>query len=347
MWTNPSSHIRPGQTHREGCIYDANWDEPVASTTSQNGGPTWPTYSYDPKTGLLYYPYGVSMMVHWRAAPSNGMRTIGQYQTGGILAIDAATNTVKWRNHLGLDMGHAQNPLSTAGDLVFVGQVDGNFVGLDATTGKELWRFQVGAATSGGPITYTIKGEQYIAIATGGATLPYGSSIPLGSDLWAFKLGGTYKTDSGSSEAPAPKLVTVRRPVGSNAFGRGPTPAVEGSTVNNTIYLARTSHTDDTAAARDQVDVGAMSPVYLRVPVGTTVTFQQSRGARPSPTSPTRNCTAPPSSLRAISIPSSIRARASSTNSIMRGSSSSMTAPIRARPGWSRSMTFRRTFPAR
>jgi glucose dehydrogenase len=266
----------PGQTHREGCIYDAHWDLPVQSTTSQNGGPTWPTYSFSPRTGLIYYPYGVSMMVHWRAAPSNGMRTIGQYQTGGILGIDAATNTVKWRNHLGLDMGHAQNPLSTAGDLVFVGQVDGNFVGLDATTGKELWRFQVGAATSGGAVTYSINGVQYVAIATGGATLPYGSSIPLGNDLWAFKLGGTYKTESGSSEAPAPKLVTVRRPVGNSsgdAFARGPAEPVEGSTINNTIYLARTSRTEDSAAARDKGDFNAMAPTYLRVPVGTTVTF--------------------------------------------------------------------------
>ncbi len=255
----------PGQTHREGCLYDANWDLPVLSTTSQNGGPTWPTYSYSPKNGLIYYPYGVSMVAHWRDARSNGMRAIGQYQTGGILAIDAATNTVRWRNHLGLDMGHAQNPLSTASDLVFAGQVDGNFVALDATTGKELWRFQVGAATSGGPITYAINGEQYVAIATGGSGLPYGNSIPRGSDLWAFKLGGSYRSETGSSEAPAPALVSVRRPVGGNA--------VEGSTVNNTVYLARTSRTDDTAEARDQVDSDAMSPTNMRVPVGTTVTF--------------------------------------------------------------------------
>ena len=254
-----------GQTHREGCLYDASWDEPVLSTTSQNGGPTWPTFSYSPRTKLVYYPYGVSMVAHWRAASSNGMRAIGQYQTGGILAIDAATNTVKWRNHLGLDMGHAQNPLSTAGDLVFAGQVDGNFVALDATSGKELWRFQVGTATSGGPITYSINGVQYVAIATGGSSLPYGQSIPRGSDLWAFKLGGTYKTPSGSSEAPAPQLVTVRRPVGGMP--------VEGSTVNNTVYLARSSRTTDTAAARDMVDSNAVNPTNMRVPVGTTVTF--------------------------------------------------------------------------
>ena len=256
----------PGrQTHREGCLYDANWDLPVLSTTSQNGGPTWPTYSFSQKQGLLYFPYGVANVAHWRDAGSNGLRVPGEYQTGGILAIDAATNTVRWRNHLGLDMGHGQNPLSTAGDLVFVGQIDGNFVALDAATGKELWRFQTGAATSGGPITYSINGEQYVAVANGGASLPYGNSVPRGSDLWGFKLGGTFRTASGSSEAPTPQLVTVRRPVGGMP--------VEGSTVNNTVYLARTSRTADTAEARDQVDPNAVSPTHLRVPVGTTVTF--------------------------------------------------------------------------
>jgi glucose dehydrogenase len=253
------------QTHREGCLYDAHWDLPVLSTTSQNGGPTWPTYSFSHKLGLIYFPYGVSMVAHWRGAGSNGLRAIGQYQTGGILAIDAATNTVRWRNHLGLDMGHGQNPLSTAGDLVFVGQVDGNFVTLDAATGKELLRFQTGAAINAGPITYTINGEQYVAVSTGGANLPYGNSVPRGSDLWAFKLGGTYRTPSGSSEAPAPPLVAVRRPVGGMP--------VEGSTVNNTVYLARASRTADTPADRDQVDPNAIAPTHMRVPVGTTVTF--------------------------------------------------------------------------
>ena len=153
-------------------------------------------------------------MAHWRGAGSNGQRAIGQYQTGGILAIDAATNTAKWNTPYGTDMGHGQNPLSTAGDLVFVGMVDGYFLALDAATGKELWRFQTGSAISAGPITYTINGEQYVAVFAGGGSLPYGNSVPRGDALWAFKLGGTYKTASGSSEAPTPPLVTVRRPVG-------------------------------------------------------------------------------------------------------------------------------------
>jgi plastocyanin len=143
--------------------------------------------------------------------------------------------------------------------------VDGYFLALDAATGKELWRFQTGSAISAGPITYTVNGEQYVAVFAGGGSLPYGNTVPPGDSLWAFKLGGTYRTESGSSEAPVPPLVTVRRPVG----GR----PVEGSAVNNTVYLARTSRTADTADVRDSVNQNAMDPTHLRVPVGTTVTF--------------------------------------------------------------------------
>jgi plastocyanin len=43
--------------------------------------------------------------------------------------------------------------------------------------------------------------------------------------------------------------------------------------VSNTIYLARTSRTADTASAQDSVSTSGVNPTHLRVPVGTTVTF--------------------------------------------------------------------------
>jgi glucose dehydrogenase len=89
----------------KGCLYDTHWDLPVLSTSSQNGGPTWSTYSFSRRLGLIYFPYGVSPVAHWRGAGGNGLRPIGQYQTGGILAIDAATNTPKWTLPRPTDMG--------------------------------------------------------------------------------------------------------------------------------------------------------------------------------------------------------------------------------------------------
>lgn len=254
-----------GANHRKGCMYDTHWDLPVLSTTSQNGGADWSSYAYNHRLGLIYVPYGVNPVAHWRGAAGNGLRAIGQYQTGGILAIDAATNRVRWRNHLGYDMAHGQSPLATAGDLVFVGQFDGNFVALDAATGRELWRFQTGAAISGGPITYEINGEQYMAVFAGGTGIPYGNSVTRGDSLWAFKLGGRYRTESGSPEAPTPAPLQVRRPVSGSP--------VDGSTVDYTVYLARPDRTSDTASAQDSTNQSAMNPTHMVVPVGTTVTF--------------------------------------------------------------------------
>ena len=44
----------------------------------------------------------------------------------------------------------------------FIGQPDGNLLCLDARTGRELWRWQTGAAISSSPIMYEVDGEQYL-----------------------------------------------------------------------------------------------------------------------------------------------------------------------------------------
>jgi len=251
--------------HRLGCMYDPQWDRPILSTTSQNGGADWSNHSYSHRTNMVYYPYGANPVAHWNGAGANGQRAIGQYQTGGILAYDASTGEVQWTNHLGTDMSHGQGPLTTASDLLFVGQTDGRLLVMDAVTGDVLWEFQTGSAIAGAPITYAIDGDQYVAVFAAGGTNPYGDSVTQGDSLWAFKLGGNYTTDSGSSEGPDTAPLSIRRPVQG-----GP---VEGSEVDNTVYLARQSRTADTDGQQDSTLQRAMSPTHMRVPVGTTVTF--------------------------------------------------------------------------
>jgi glucose dehydrogenase len=219
-----------GATHRKGCLRDAHYDLPISSTPSQNGGADWAGYSFSPKLGLLYIGYGTNPFGTRPAEGGNGLRAIGQYQTGGMVAIDGSTNLVRWRKEFGLDARTGDGILTTASDLLFKGLPDGNFFALDAANGKELWKFQTGFGVSAAPITYSINGEQYVAIFAAGTSIPYGNSVTYGDALWAFKLGGTYKTETGSSQAPTPAPLVIRRPVGGNA--------VEGSTVDNTIYLA-------------------------------------------------------------------------------------------------------------
>ena len=252
-----------GSTHRLGCMYDDHWDLPVLSTTSQNGGPNWSNHGFSPRTNLYYVPYGINNVAHDRTEGGNGLRPIGQYQTGGVVAINASTNQVVWRNHFGLDVAHGQHPLITSSDLLFIGMPDGNFIAMDAVDGKELWRFQTGASISSGAVTYAIGGQQFVAILAAGTGIPYGNSITEGDLLWAFKLGGNFKTASGSSELPTPAPLALRRPVGNTAASALVPP--------NTVLLARSNGT--ATATADSTATGAMVPSTLTVPVGTTVTF--------------------------------------------------------------------------
>jgi alcohol dehydrogenase (cytochrome c) len=93
--------------------------------------------------------------------------------TGALKALDPSTGAEKW------EFKYFSNPnggvLSTAGGLVFAGDSDGNFIALDARTGRDLWNLQLGAAIYSTAITYQLDGKQYVV-------------IPAGSALFAFAL---------------------------------------------------------------------------------------------------------------------------------------------------------------
>ena len=58
--------------------------------------------------------------------------------------------------------------LVTAGDVAFYGTMEGWFKAVDATNGRELWRFKTGSGIIGQPVTYRgPDGKQYIAVLSG------------------------------------------------------------------------------------------------------------------------------------------------------------------------------------
>jgi len=63
--------------------------------------------------------------------------------------------------------------LATAGGLVFTGDSEGYLIALDARTGKVLWHFQAGAEIKAPPISYSLRGKQYIAIVAGGNLIAF------------------------------------------------------------------------------------------------------------------------------------------------------------------------------
>jgi alcohol dehydrogenase (cytochrome c) len=58
--------------------------------------------------------------------------------------------------------------LSTDGQVLFTGHMNGKFSAYDANTLQELWSFNTGTPITAPPMTYSVNGKQYIAVVAGG-----------------------------------------------------------------------------------------------------------------------------------------------------------------------------------
>ena len=107
------------------------------------------------------------------------------------IPIDPMTGKAKWEAPS--DIPRFSGVLSTAGGVVFSGQLTGEFEAFDANDGKKLWQFQTGSGIEGQPVTWEQDGVQYVAVTSG-----YGgvyslfsgderlAQIPTGGSLWLF-----------------------------------------------------------------------------------------------------------------------------------------------------------------
>ena len=84
---------------------------------------------------------------------------------GRLTAFDASTGHEKWRYD-------AAKPLiagvtTTAGDLIFTGEMTGDLLALDARSGQVLLRRDLGGPAGGGVVTYSARGMQNVAVVSG------------------------------------------------------------------------------------------------------------------------------------------------------------------------------------
>jgi alcohol dehydrogenase (cytochrome c) len=140
------------------------------------GGVQWNGPAFSPRTNMLYVP-SVDWCATYRKAEE--LRHIpGQLYMGGssilelpdqsrgwLTAIDASTGAVRWRYESRRPMVAAVTV--TSADLVFTGELSGNFLVLDARDGTVLGRHEVDGAMTGGIVTYQIDGKQYVAVTSG------------------------------------------------------------------------------------------------------------------------------------------------------------------------------------
>lgn len=105
----------------------------------------------------------------------------GATEEGGqvvLRALDPKTGKRAWEYPM-TGLGRMwTGTVSTAGNVLFSGDDDGHFVALDAKTGKNLWHFNIGETLSASPITYSVDGKQYVAIASASAVFSFGLFEP-------------------------------------------------------------------------------------------------------------------------------------------------------------------------
>ena len=143
-----------------------------------NGGVEWSPMAFNSKLRLTYaLNLHQPMTYHVEAAKYPGgklwlggaFKVIeGEKQWGRLAAVNVDTGKMTWK--FDTEQPLIGGALATAGDLVFYGEGNGLFRALHAKTGKLLWEYNCGAGANAMPVSYAVKGQQYIAMGCGGNT---------------------------------------------------------------------------------------------------------------------------------------------------------------------------------
>lgn len=131
----------------------------------------WPT-AYHEANNSLYVPYidncrdltvpGPGVKGSWSVIPRPGS---DPNKFTGISKINLSTG-----EQMRFDLGRAPGNgamLTTAGGLVFHGDMSRRFRAFDIDTGQKLWEAILGGNISVSTITYAVNGKQYICVMTG------------------------------------------------------------------------------------------------------------------------------------------------------------------------------------
>ncbi len=137
----------------------------------------WPP-SYDPRTRMFFVNAREACATFFSYKPEYipGQRFTGGAQQlvntrdsqpwGAFRALDPTTGERKWE--FVMPTPSRAGILTTASNLLFSGDGDGNLLALDSRTGKLLWRYQMGSPLHGtSPITYLLDGRQHLLVPSG------------------------------------------------------------------------------------------------------------------------------------------------------------------------------------
>ena len=219
-------------------------DKPSVVSPGPGGAHSWQPASYSPDTGLVYFPVleagfaykSAEHFSHNTLAWNTGIDPVAAGLPQDPNIKKAILGSIKghltaWDPVKQIEVWRADRPgplnggvLSTAGNLVFEGTGNGQFEAFRANTGEKIWSASTQSGITAGPISYTVNGEQYIAILVGwGGVLPLAAgevarqsprmnNVPR---MLAFKLGG--KASLPSAPEVKPQVLTPPRATASLA----------------------------------------------------------------------------------------------------------------------------------
>lgn len=158
-------------------------DEAISVCPHILGGKDQPSGAYSPATNAMYMPmnnacFDLAMSVE-EAVPDDGYALSFQIKhapgmdadtakVGRIDAISAETGKTLW--HYEQRAPIYGSLLTTAGNLLFGGDVVRRFRAFNLETGAIEWETVLNGPVSGRPMSYSVDGRQYIAITAGGVT---------------------------------------------------------------------------------------------------------------------------------------------------------------------------------
>jgi alcohol dehydrogenase (cytochrome c) len=150
------------------------------------GGMEWNGPAYDPDSNTLFVP-AVDWCGTFSKAPKDPPIMQGMHYYGGAVASDPREKSKGWLTALDVSTGKERwkyaspTPLvagvtATSGGVLFTGDLNNDFLALDAKTGEVLYRFNTGGSIGGGVISYAIDGKQFAAATSGTVSAFFGGS---------------------------------------------------------------------------------------------------------------------------------------------------------------------------
>ena len=155
------------------------------------GATNWFSPSYNPDLGLLFVMaieqcdiYYSSARAYVKGEAYDGTAADSIPSEPGqvfLRAIDVQTGEIRWEVPMSIKdtMESWPGPLAPAGGLVFYADNEGYLCAVDARTGRQLWHFNMGQRVVASPMTYSVDGKQYIAIATATQIFSFGLFEPV------------------------------------------------------------------------------------------------------------------------------------------------------------------------